>query len=174
MLRTFLPETSAAGSSLASTTAGSATSGAGSGSGSGAGGGGVCETGGATRGLMNGLIPTLSEVFLTFLTGSSRSTVGPWTFGSGAGVADGAGVSAAEREVRVEREEPAARFVAVGFSSVDVFLVFSAMVSCEPGERFHTPQAAGVFCVACAAARMRCPVSISEPRASAMSSAPAN
>ena len=88
-------------------------------------------------------------------------------------MADGAGVSA-EREERVEREDPAGRFVAAGFSSVVFFFVFSAMVNCEPGERFHTPQVAGVFCVACAAARIRCPVSMSEPSASAMSSAPAN
>ena len=104
---------------------------------------------------MKGWMPGRSEVFLTFLTGSSRSTVGPWTFSSGAGAAEGAGDSAVERDVRAEREVPAARFVAAGFSSVVFFFVFSAMVNYEPGERFHTPQAAGVFCVACAAARIR-------------------
>jgi hypothetical protein len=40
-------------------------------------------------------------------------------------------------------------------SSVIFFVVFSAMMNCGLGERFHTPQAAGVFWVAWAAASIR-------------------
>lgn len=70
-------------------------------------------------------------------------------------MADEAGGSAAEGEVRAGREELIGRrFVAV-LSSVIFFVVFSAMMNCGLGERFHTPQAAGVFWVAWAAASIR-------------------
>ena len=78
MLRIFFPDNSSLEISGSDTSlAGVSSSGADSETGSGSGRGVVCETGGATRGLINGLRPALSEVFFTFLTGSSKSTVGP-------------------------------------------------------------------------------------------------
>ena len=128
----------------------SSTSGAGVASGSSKGSGATTSTGGGVSGFgePKGRIRALigvpgGETFLTFFTGSRRSTVGPWTLGLAGSLA---GVGAAESVAgRVERDPGPARRAAAGFLSVDFFWIFSAILKLFAGGSVHVRPSGGGF-----------------------------